>query len=131
MSEQLPAVASSLLINGMVTSHTSLVGDGRPNLHPAVWSFVDSLALPQRRFFTGRCAEAALISDQLWKLDAGRTDGRTSTIPEVASHFTGAAMTSRMVREPGNPDHGRFTAPCAVCTAMLEALGVSVVGAPQ
>jgi hypothetical protein len=43
LSEHFPAVASSLLINGTIVSHTSLVGDGRPNLHPAVWDFVNSL----------------------------------------------------------------------------------------
>ena len=131
MSEHFPAVASSLLINGTIVSHTSLVGDGRPNLHPAVWDFVNSLPNDQRRVFTGRCAESALISDQLWKLDAGRTDGRTSTITEAASHFAGSAMTSRMVREPGNPDHGKPAAPCAVCAALLDALGVRVVGSPK
>ncbi|MBV7701046.1 hypothetical protein KWI83_37485 [Streptomyces sp. TRM70350] len=131
MSETFPAVASSLLINGAIVSHTSLVGDGRPNLHPAVWAFVDSLPADRRRSFTGRCAESALISDQLWKLDVGRTDGRSSTIVEAASHFSGSAMTSRMVRGPGNPDHGKPTAPCMVCAALLDALGVRVVGSPQ
>ncbi|WP_411151354.1 YwqJ-related putative deaminase [Streptomyces sp. A30] len=131
MSEQFPAVASSLLISGTIVSHTSLVGDGRPRLHPAVWAFADSLPDEQRKVFTGRCAEAALISDQLWKLDAERSDGRSSTITEAAAHFAGAALTSRMVRDPGDPDHGKPTAPCAVCAALLSALGVRVIGSPQ
>jgi hypothetical protein len=131
LSEQFPAVASTLLINGTVVSHTSLVGAGRPNLHPAVWDFVNSMPADQRRSYTGRCAESALISDQLWKLDADRADGRTSTINEATSHFVGSVMTSRMVREPGNPDHNKPTAPCVVCAALLDVLGVGIVGSPH
>lgn len=55
MSEQFPAVASSLL-----------VGDK-----------VGSLAPEQRRFFTGSCAESASSSNQLWA-EFAREDGRTT-----------------------------------------------------
>ncbi|MER6353171.1 YwqJ-related putative deaminase [Streptomyces sp. NPDC001634] len=128
LSRQFPAVASSLLIRGQVFSQTSLVGSGSPNIHPAVWEFIDSLPLDKRRSYTGRCAESALISDQLWEMDTVRLDGRTTTLHEAAPRFEGAALTSRMVREPGNPDHGKPTSPCAACSSLLEELGVRVIG---
>ncbi|WP_346096301.1 YwqJ-related putative deaminase [Streptomyces olivaceiscleroticus] len=127
LSEQLPAVASSLLIHGKVLSHTSLIGPGSPNLHPAIRDFVAELPAGQRKSFTGRCAESALLSDQLWQLDAGRELGRTTTLSQAAPHFAGAAMTSRKIREPGNPEHGEVTEPCPVCSALLETLGVRVL----
>ncbi|MEU9370393.1 YwqJ-related putative deaminase [Streptomyces avermitilis] len=128
LPSQFPAVASSLLIDGKVLSHTSLVGPGNPELHPAIWEFIDSLSPEDRKSFTGRCAESALISDQLWDMDSAQRDGRTTTIREAAPRFTGSALTSRMVREPGNADHGKPTYPCAACSALLEGLGVRVVG---
>ncbi|MEU4931841.1 YwqJ-related putative deaminase [Streptomyces yokosukanensis] len=111
----------------MVLSQTSLVGPGTPNLHPAVLEFVESLPEETRRRFTGRCAESALVSDQLWEMDSTRTDGRNVTIREAASRFHGSALVSRMIREPGNPDHGKPTAPCPVCSALLQALGITVI----
>ncbi|WP_234427007.1 YwqJ-related putative deaminase [Streptomyces niger] len=127
MSEQFPAVASSLLVDGKVLSHTSLVGDGRPNLHPAVWEFAGALSQRQRKSFTGRCAESALISDQLWALDAVRSDGRSTTLREAAQHFEGSAIISRKVRGQGHPEHGKVTDPCSVCSALLQELGVRVM----
>ncbi|MYR89145.1 hypothetical protein GTY41_30600 [Streptomyces sp. SID685] len=127
MSDQFPAVASSLLVNGAVLSHTSVIGSGQLNLHPSVRGFIESLPQDERRSYTGRCAEMALVSDQFWQLDAERTDGRTTAIREATAHFEGAALISRMVREPGNPDHGRPTEPCPVCSALLSALGIQVI----
>ncbi|MFH8520711.1 toxin-antitoxin system YwqK family antitoxin [Streptomyces gelaticus] len=80
MSEQFPAVASSLLIGGQVVSHTGLVGEGTAHLHPAIWSFAESLPAGVRKPFTGRCAESALVSDQLWALDSARSDGRMTSL---------------------------------------------------
>ncbi|MEV0437867.1 YwqJ-related putative deaminase [Streptomyces spectabilis] len=126
--EQHPAVASSLLLGGVVVSHTSLVGADRSNLHPAVRAFIESLPVEQRRGFDGKCAEVTLISDQFWRLDAERNDERPVTVADAIRHFEGAAMASRMVRPQGDPDHGKPVHPCAVCSALLEALGVGFVG---
>ncbi|QDQ16548.1 hypothetical protein FH965_25100 [Streptomyces spectabilis] len=104
------------------------MGADRPNLHPAVWAFAESLLAEQRRGFDGKCAEATLISDQLWRLDAERNDGRPVTLAGAVRHFEGAVMASRMVRPPGDPDHGKPVRPCSVCSALLEALGVGFVG---
>ncbi|MFC5721713.1 YwqJ-related putative deaminase [Streptomyces gamaensis] len=128
MSDQFPAVASSLLINDTIVSHTSLVGEGHPNLHPAVWRFVEELPEDQRGRFTGRCAEAVLISDQLWRLDSERSGEPPVSITEAAPHFAGAAMTSRMIRPQGDADHGKPTRPCSACSALIEALGIQFIG---
>ncbi len=126
MSETYPAVASSLLIQGMVLSHTSLYGDGAPNLHPAVRSFLDDLPAARREPFMGLCAESALVSDQFRALDARRSDGRTTTLTDALPHFTGAVIMSRKIRPDGDPEHGQATLPCRSCTALLDALGVQV-----
>ncbi len=128
MFEQYPTVASSLLVGGIVVSQTSLVGAEQPNLHPAVREFVGSLPARQRQGFNERCAESALVSDQLWRLDAERGDGRATTIAEAVPHFEGAAMMSRLIRPEGDPGHGKPAQPCAVCASLLEVLHVSVVG---
>ncbi|MFE7468503.1 YwqJ-related putative deaminase [Streptomyces sp. NPDC057499] len=127
LSDQFPAVASSLLIGGQIVSHTSLIGEGIVNLHPAVRSFVESLPLDERKLFTGRCAESALVSDQLWSLDSSSGDGHTTTLDEAAPHFAGSAIISKMIRGQGHPDHGRTTEPCEVCGLLLRKLGVQVM----
>ncbi|MEU6119587.1 YwqJ-related putative deaminase [Streptomyces sp. NPDC047117] len=127
MSEQFPAVASSLLIHGTVVSHTSIVGSERPNLHPSIWKFAEELSPEQRMPFTARCAESALVSDQLWAIDSARNDGRTTTLREAAPHFEGSVLISKMVRDQGHPDHGRTTEPCGFCTLLLQELGVRVM----
>ncbi|MEU3513592.1 YwqJ-related putative deaminase [Streptomyces longwoodensis] len=124
---EIPAVASSLLVNGVVVSQTSFIGADRPNLHPAVLAFVDSLPEEKRRSFTGRCAETALISDQLWALDSRRSEGGHTDLQAAEAHFRGAVLTSRMIREPGNQDHGKAVSPCPVCSALLARLNVSVM----
>lgn len=126
MSEEFPTVASSLLINGTIVSHTNLVGEGQPNVHPAIWKFVGSLPPEQRGSFTGRCAESTLISDQLWKLDAEQGTSTTS-LTEAAPYFQSAAIGSRLIRPRGNPDHGKPTTPCPVCATLLAALGVEII----
>jgi hypothetical protein len=125
--EQTPAVAASLLIDGRIFSQTSLVGPGEPNLHPSVWDYVNPLPEDQCRRFTGRCAESALVSDQLWEMEGARSDGRTTTLQEAAPRFRGAALVSRMIREPGDPDHGKPATPCPACLALLRELRIQVI----
>ncbi|WP_343041856.1 YwqJ-related putative deaminase [Streptomyces typhae] len=109
-------------------SHTSLLGDESSNLHPAVQEFVGLLPSEQRDGFDGRCAESILVSDQLWRLDAERDDGRATTMRDAIGHFEGAVMTSRLIRPEGDPNHGKPAQPCAVCAALLDALYVQFVG---
>lgn len=126
MSDVTPSVAASLLVHGTITSHTSLFGEGIPELHPTVREFFDNLPNDQRVRFIGTCAESALISDQFWALDAQRTDGRFTTLADALPHFNGAIILSRKIRPQGDPEHGQPTRPCRSCTALLEALGVQI-----
>ncbi|MEU4199409.1 YwqJ-related putative deaminase [Streptomyces sp. NPDC026294] len=129
MSGLVPGTASSLLVQGKVYSHTNLSGDGEPNLHPAVQEFFDGLPVEMREPFLGYCAESALISDQLWGIDAERPGQPPVSLAEALPYFTGAAMVSKMIREEGDPDHGQSTAPCAACQDLIDRLGIDFVGA--
>jgi hypothetical protein len=128
MSDVVPGVASSLLVQGSVVSHTNLSGDGEPELHPAVQEFFDRLPVESREPFLGYCAESALVSDQLWLLDSRRTDGGTTSLHEAVPHFAGAAMVSKLIREKGDPEHGQATGPCRACGALLDKLGIRFIG---
>ncbi|MFH8405017.1 YwqJ-related putative deaminase [Streptomyces sp. NPDC018019] len=128
MSNAVPGVASSLLVQGKIYSHTNLSGDGEPNLHPAVREFFERIPAEAREPFLGRCAESALISDQLWSLDAERPGRTPVSLEEAVPHFAGAAMVSKMIRDEGDPDHGQPTTPCAACQALLDRLAVDFIG---
>ncbi|MER5784060.1 YwqJ-related putative deaminase [Streptomyces mobaraensis] len=122
----LPSTAASLLVQGRIFSMTNLVGEGEPDLHPAVKSFFDTLPTELREPYLGYCAESALVSDQFWGLDEERGDGRSATLDEGAAHFAGALIMSRKIRENGDPEHGEATVPCRSCTALLDRLGVGI-----
>ncbi|MGW7690556.1 YwqJ-related putative deaminase [Streptomyces asiaticus] len=119
-------VSSSLLVQGNIFSQTNLSGAGTPDLHPAVTEFFGALPTALREPFIGYCAESALISDQLWSLDEGRSDGCWTRLDEARPHFAGAVIVSKLIREHGDPEHGRTTTPCRSCTALLEHLGVEI-----
>ncbi|MET3985389.1 YwqJ-related putative deaminase [Streptomyces sp. PvR034] len=127
MSDGIPGVAASLLVQGAVVSHTNLSGDGEPHLHPAVQAFFDALPVAQREPFIGYCAESALVSDQLYALDAQRGDGRTTTLDEALPHFAGAAIVARKIRPHGDPEHGTEAEVCRSCSALLDRLGIDVI----
>ncbi|WP_328688649.1 YwqJ-related putative deaminase [Streptomyces caniferus] len=112
----------------MVLSQTNLAGAGKPNLHPAVDRFFRFLPAQFREPFMGYCAESALVSDQLWHLDEQRPEESPTTLESSASHFADAVILSRLIREPGDPDHGKPTLPCRSCTALLDELGVRIMG---
>ncbi|MFE1766186.1 YwqJ-related putative deaminase [Streptomyces angustmyceticus] len=112
----------------MVLSQTNLAGSGAPNLHPAVDRFLRFLPVQLREPFMGYCAESALVSDQLWRLDEERPGGSHVTLESAAPHFTNAVILSRLIREPGDPEHGQPTLPCRSCTALLDELGVRIMG---
>ncbi|GAA0428194.1 YwqJ-related putative deaminase [Streptomyces luteireticuli] len=126
MSDLVPGVAASLLVQGKIFSMTNLTGEGTPNLHPAVREFFDDLPTELREPFLGHCAESALISDQFWGLDEGRADGRWTKLDDAAPHFARSMMMSVKIRESGDPEHGQSTLPCRACTALLNRLGVEI-----
>ncbi|MFD9909655.1 YwqJ-related putative deaminase [Streptomyces sp. NPDC059063] len=126
----LPTVAAALSVRGTTLTGTPRRGEDPPDLHPLVQDFLDTLTSGQRERFTGRCAEAILISRHLTTADAGRSK-RASRKPmtngEARKALKHAKLTTRRIREDGDPLHGSFARPCRSCTALTAHFGVRVV----
>ncbi|GAA3058978.1 YwqJ-related putative deaminase [Streptomyces glomeratus] len=126
----LPTVAAALSVRGATLTGTAARGDQPPALHPLVQDFLDSLTSGQRDRFTGRCAEAILISRHITAADAARSK-RASRKPmtngEARKALKQAKLTARRIREDGDPLHGSFAAPCRACTALSNHFGVRIV----
>lgn len=127
----LPTVAAALSVRGQTTlTCTAGRGEEPPALHPLVQDFLDALTSGQRERFTGRCAEAILISRHLTAADASRSK-RASRKPmtngEARKALKHAKLTTRRIREDGDPLHGHFAQPCRSCTALTAHFGVRVV----
>ncbi|MFI9648951.1 YwqJ-related putative deaminase [Streptomyces sp. NPDC052040] len=126
----LPTIAAALSVRGTTLTGTAARGDQPPALHPLVQDFLDSLSSSRRDRFTGRCAEAILISRHLTSADATRSK-RASRKPmtngEARKALKHAKLTARRIREDGDPLHGSFAAPCRACTALSSHFGVRIV----
>ncbi|GGJ23958.1 hypothetical protein GCM10010121_038680 [Streptomyces brasiliensis] len=126
----LPTVAAALSVRGATLTGTAARGDHPPPLHPLVQDFLDTLTSAQRDRFTGRCAETILISRHLTAADATRSK-RASRKPmtngEARKVLKQAKLTTRRIREDGDPLHGSFAAPCRACAALSAHFGVRVV----
>ncbi|MET9256693.1 YwqJ-related putative deaminase [Streptomyces sp. NPDC048182] len=126
----LPTVAAALSVRGTTLTGTAARADTPPALHPLVQDFLDALASGQRDRFTGRCAETLLISRHLTTADTGRSKRaarRPMTNGEARKALKHAKLTTRRIREDGDPLHGHFAAPCRACTALTAHFGVRVV----
>ncbi|UUU22695.1 YwqJ-related putative deaminase [Streptomyces sp. DSM 40750] len=130
----LPTVAAALSVRGETLTGTAARSDQAPPLHPLVQEFLDSLATAQRDRFTGRCAEAILISRHITSADAGRSKRaarRPMTNGEARKVLKQAKLTTRHIREDGDPLHGGFAPPCRSCTALSAHFGVRIVDPTQ
>ncbi|MFE2535072.1 YwqJ-related putative deaminase [Streptomyces sp. NPDC005070] len=126
----LPTVAAALSVRGATLTGTAARGDQPPALHPLVQDFLDTLTNAQRDRFTGRCAEAILISRQIVSADAERSrraGRKPMTNGEARKALKGAKLTARRIREDGDPLHGSFAPPCRSCTALSGHFGVRIV----
>jgi hypothetical protein len=126
----LPTVAAALSVRGATLTGTAARGDQPPALHPLVQEFLDTLPSAQRDRFTGRCAETILISRHIATADAERSRRaarRPMTNGEARKALKQAKLTTRRIREDGDPLHGGFVAPCRACTALSAHFGVRVV----
>ncbi|MFE0176498.1 YwqJ-related putative deaminase [Streptomyces sp. NPDC059002] len=127
----LPTVAAALSVRGQTTlTCTAGRGEEPPALHPLVQDFLDALTSGQRERFTGRCAEAILISRHLTAADASRSKRaarKPMTNGEARKALKHAKLTTRRIREDGDPLHGGFARPCRSCTALTSHFGVRVV----
>ncbi|MFJ9537220.1 YwqJ-related putative deaminase [Streptomyces sp. NPDC101225] len=126
----LPTVAAALSVRGATLTGTAARGDQPPPLHPLVQDFLDTLTSAQRDRFTGRCAETILISRHIASADAARSKRaarRPMTNGEARKALKQAKLTTRRIREDGDPLHGGFAAPCRACSALSAHFGVRVV----
>ncbi|MEU6096447.1 YwqJ-related putative deaminase [Streptomyces sp. NPDC047079] len=126
----LPTVAAALSVRGATLTGTAARGDQPPALHPLVQDFLDSLTSGQRDRFTGRCAEAILISRHITAADATRSKRaarKPMTNGEARKALKQAKLTARRIREDGDPLHGSFAEPCRACTALSNHFGVRIV----
>ncbi|MBT2505589.1 hypothetical protein J7I98_06665 [Streptomyces sp. ISL-98] len=127
----LPTVAAALSVRGADTlTCTAGKGDQPPALHPLVQDFLDTLTSGQRERFTGRCPEAILISRHITAAEASRSK-RASRKPltpgDARRSLKHAKLTTRHIREDGDPLHGSYAPPCRSCTPMLAHFGVRPV----
>ncbi|MGW1544969.1 YwqJ-related putative deaminase [Streptomyces sp. NPDC002309] len=126
----LPTVAAALSVRGATLTGTAARGDQPPALHPLVQDFLDTLTSAQRDRFTGRCAEAILISRHIATADAARSRRaarKPMTNGEARKTLKQAKLTTRRIREDGDPLHGSFATPCRACTALTDHFGVRVI----
>ncbi|RII15034.1 hypothetical protein DSC45_19250 [Streptomyces sp. YIM 130001] len=126
----LPTVAAALSVRGETLTSTAARGDRAPTLHPLVQDFLDTLPSSRRERFTGRCPEALLLSRHLTAVDATRSKRarrKPLTPGEGRKALKHAKLTTRRIREDGDPLHGSFAHPCRSCTALTDHFGVRVV----
>ncbi|MEV5611104.1 YwqJ-related putative deaminase [Streptomyces sp. NPDC052225] len=129
----LPTVAAALSVRGTTLTATAARGEQPPVLHALVQDYLDTLTSAQRDRFTGRCAEAILISRHLTAVDAERTEKskrarrRPMTMSEARKALKHAKLTTRRIREDGDPLHGGFARPCRACAALTAHFGIHVV----
>ncbi len=101
-----------------------------PRAAPLVQDFLDTLTSDQRDRFTGRCAETILISRHIATADAARSKRaarKPMTNGEARKALKHAKLTTRRIREDGDPLHGSYAAPCRACTALTAHFGVRTV----
>ncbi|MFF5160578.1 YwqJ-related putative deaminase [Streptomyces sp. NPDC000348] len=126
----LPTIAAALSVRGTTLTCTAARGDTPPALHPLVQDFLDTLTSDQRDRFTGRCAETILISRHITTADAARSKRaarRPMTNGEARRTLKHAKLTTRHIREDGDPLHGAYATPCRACTALTAHFGVRMV----
>ncbi len=130
----LPTVAAALSVRGETLTATAARGDVPPALHPLVQDFLDTLTSGQRERFTGRCPEVALLSRHLTAHEATRSkraQRKPLTSGEARKSLKQAKLTTRRIREDGDPLHGSFAPPCRSCDALIAHFGVRVVEPDQ
>ncbi|MER6169291.1 YwqJ-related putative deaminase [Streptomyces violaceorubidus] len=126
----LPTVAAALSVRGTTLTGTATRADTPPSLHHLVQDFLDTLTSGQRDRYTGRCAETILISRHLATADAARSKRaarKPMTNGEARKALKHAKLTTRRIREDGDPLHGAFAPPCRACTALSAHFGVRIV----
>ncbi|MFX4294470.1 SUKH-3 domain-containing protein [Streptomyces bohaiensis] len=114
----LPTTAAALSLPGEpVLTATAARSGPVPEPHPLVRKVLDGLGPAQRDRHTGRCPEVTLVSRRLTAADA-------SSNGQARRALKGARITTRHIREDGDPQHGEYARHCHSCTALLNHFGV-------
>lgn len=123
----LPAVAGALAVRGQTLTCTGAKADTPPELHPLVAGFLATLPVAGRSRGTGRCPEALLLSRHLTATEDARR-GWAARKPlsdgDARRALKNAVVTTRRIREDGDPAHGAYAPPCPSCAALLDHFGV-------
>jgi hypothetical protein len=126
----MPTVAAALSVRGATHTCTASKADQPPTLHPLVQDFLDTLTTDHRVRHTGRCPEAVLLSRYLTTTEATRSK-RAARKPftncDARRALKGAKLTTRHIREDGDPQHGTYAPLCHSCAALLTHFGVRTV----
>jgi YwqJ-like deaminase len=126
----MPTVAAALSVRGTTHTCTASKAGQPPALHPLVQDFLDTLPTDHRERHTGRCPEAVLISRYLTTTAAARSRRaarKPLTDGDARRALKGAKLTTRHIREDGDPQHGTYAHPCRSCAALLAHFGVRAV----
>lgn len=113
------AAALSLPAGGALTATAARSG-AEPEPHPLVRAVLDRLGPDERERHDGRCPEAILLSRRLTAAGAA-TQGKAR---RALKH---ARITTRHIREEGDPLHGAYASHCRSCAALLAHFGVRSV----
>ncbi|MBU7598513.1 hypothetical protein JGS22_013030 [Streptomyces sp. P38-E01] len=126
----LPTTASALTTDGETLTSTASRAELPPAHHPLVQEFLDGLDPAARPRHTGRCPEALLLTRCLTTAEearSGRAARKSLTLAEARRALKGAQLTTRHLREEGDPLHGSYAPPCRSCGALLDHFGVRAV----
>lgn len=117
----LPTIAAALSLPSEQTLTATAVRSGPPPApHPLVRELLDGLDGDQRERHTGRCPEVTLLSRRL-------TAAGAESAGQARRALKHSRITTRHIREDGDPQHGEYARHCHSCTALLAHFGVRSV----
>ncbi|MEV2241793.1 toxin glutamine deamidase domain-containing protein [Micromonospora sp. NPDC049891] len=142
-----PGMAGALLMpDGSITTHTSMTADRstkpptQPRVHPLAQATLDRIATTLVDGVGGghgKCAEVALVSDQLYLLEQRwRSTGEPGTFEQYAlDALQGAKIVTHQVKQARSDgftyDLGHYRPPCRSCAHFLPQFNVEPISDPD
>ncbi|GAA4688337.1 YwqJ-related putative deaminase [Streptomyces chumphonensis] len=126
----MPTTAAALSARGTTLTCAAAKAGHRPGHHPLVQDFLDTLTTERRERHTGHCPEAVLLSRYLTGAESARSKRaarKPFTAGDARRALKHAKITTRRIREEGDPQHGTYAPPCRSCAALLAHFGVLAV----
>lgn len=126
----MPTTAAALSVAGTTLTCTASRAEQPPAHHPLVQDFLDTLSTAYQERHTGRCPEAVLLSRFLTTAEAARSKRarrKPLTSGDARRALKHAKLTTRRIREAGDPSHGTYAPPCRSCVPLLAYFGVRAV----